>query len=235
MREWQIYLPEEDRKIYEKGGFLGLQSFGKKPALMIIDVVLSFTGTKPMEVLEAINEYNTSCGMAAWEALPKIKELLDTARAVGINVTFIKGNPVDKYFVGNTTKGTFTKEEVFRKHGVPIHPMIQPLDSEYVCEKIRASAFFGTPLATYLYKERIDCLLVTGCTTSGCVRASAIDGWNCGFPVFIVEECVFDRSRHSHLTSLYELNAKYANVITLEEAKKFLTGCPQSSGGRYRR
>lgn len=224
MREWQSYLPEEDRTIYEKANYAKKQPFGIKPALLIIDVVTSFTGTKPMEIMDAINEYPSSCGMAAWESLPRIRELLDRAREKNINVSYIKGNPVNKYFIGDTTKGNYTREDIFKKYDVPIHPMVQPRDNEYICEKTRASAFFGTPLATYLYREKIDCLLIAGCTTSGCVRSSTIDGWNCGFPGFIVEECVFDRSRHSHLTSLYELNAKYATVITLEEAKDFLNG-----------
>lgn len=222
MKEWQTYLPEEDRKIYEKGGFQKGQSFGNKPALLIIDVLPSFTGTKPMSILEAIDEYNTSCGMAAWESMPKIKELLDSARKAIINVTFVKPDPLNKHFVGGTIKGTFTKDEIVRIFDMPIHPMVEPLANEYICKKTKASAFFETSLATYLHRERVDSLLVTGCTTSGCVRASAIDGWNHGFSVFVVEECVFDRSRHSHLTSLYELNAKYASVITLGEAKEFL-------------
>jgi nicotinamidase-related amidase len=222
MRQWENYLPEEDRRIYEKAGFSERQPFGKKPALLIIDVVLSFTGTKPMDILEGIDEYRTCCGMAAWESLPKIKELLYIAREVGINVIFIKGNPVNKYFVGSSTKQSAKKEKGSRKYDPPIHPMVQPLDTEYVCEKTKASAFFGTPLATYLHKEKIDCLLISGCTTCGCVRASVLDAYNHGFTVFVVEECVFDRSRHSHLTSLYELNAKYANVVILEEAKQLL-------------
>jgi len=227
MREWESYLPEEDRAIYEKAGYAKKQPFSKKPALLVVDVVTSFTGTKPMKIMDAIDEFPSACGMAAWESLPKISELLDRAREAGINVTYIKGSPVNKYFVGDTTKGNYTREEIFKKYDVPIHPMVRPKDNEYVCEKTRASAFFGTPLATYLHKEGIDCLLIAGCTTSGCIRSSTIDGWNCGFPGFIVEECVFDRSRHSHLTSLYELNAKYATVITLEEATGFLRKLPR--------
>jgi len=225
-RPWQTYLPEEDRAIYDKGGYAKRQPFGSRPALLVIDVVTSFTGTKPMDIMDAIDEYPTACGMAAWDALPQIRKLLDAARGAGINVTYIKGSPINKYFVGDTTKGNYTKEAIFRKYDVPIHPMIEPRDDEYVCEKTRASAFFGTPLATYLYKEGIDCLLIAGCTTSGCIRSSSIDAWNCGFPGFIVEECVFDRSRHSHLTSLYELHAKYASVVTLDEARALLDNLP---------
>lgn len=222
MREWQTYLPEEDRKIYEKAGYSAKQPFGKNPALILIDVVLSFTGTRPMPIIEAIEEFPTSCGQAAWDALPKIKELLEASRLAGIKVVFIKGNPMDKYFAGDTTKGVLTRDETFSKYDHPIHPMVGPLPTEYVVQKSKGSAFFGTPLTSYLTRNGIDCVLISGCVTSGCVRATTIDAWNSGFVPFVVEEAVFDRSRHSHLTSLFELNAKYATVITLEEAKGYL-------------
>lgn len=224
MREWQTYLPEEDREIYDRAGYSKRQSFGRNPALLIIDVLSSFTGTRPMPVLEAIKEFPTSCGQAAWDALPKIKELLDASRAAGIKVVFIKGNPMDKYFAGQTTKGFMTWDDIFTKYDSPIHSMVEPLPSEYICQKSKASAFFGTPLASYLARTGVDSVLVTGCVTSGCVRSTTIDAWNAGFAPFVVEEGVFDRSRHSHLTSLFELNAKYATVVTLEEAKASLAG-----------
>ena len=177
-----------------------------------------------MPVLEAIKEFPTSCGQAAWDALPKIKVILDASRAAGIPVVFVKGNPMDKYFAGQATKGSLTWDDFFKKYDAPIHPMVEPLSSEYICQKSKASAFFGTPLASYLQRTGVDSVLITGCVTSGCVRSTAIDAWNSGFAPFVVEEGVFDRSRHSHLTSLFELNAKYATVVTLEEAKDSLAG-----------
>jgi nicotinamidase-related amidase len=227
MREWQTYFPEEDRKIYESGGYSKKQPLGRKPALLIIDVIMSFTGTRPMPVLEAIKEFPTSCGQAAWDAIPKIRELLDASRAAGIGVVFIKGNPMDKLFAGQATKGSLTWDEAFTKYDPPIHPMVEPRPGEYICQKSKASAFFGTPLASYLTRTGVDSVLLTGCVTSGCVRSTAIDAWNCGFAPFVVEEGVFDRSRHSHLTSLFELNAKYATVITIEEARAYLAGLPR--------
>lgn len=222
MREWQTYLPEADREIYEKAGYGKPQPFGRRPALLVIDVVLSFTGSRPLPILEAIEEHRTSCGRAAWDALPRIKQLLEASRGAGIPVVFIKGSPMDKYFAGDTTKGTSTREEVLRKYDHPIHPLVSPLSEEYVCQKSKGSAFFGTPLASYLHRVGADCVLISGCVTSGCVRASTIDAWNSGFPAFVVEEAVFDRSPHSHLTALYELNAKYATVVTLEQTAEYL-------------
>jgi nicotinamidase-related amidase len=227
MQEWQTYLPEQDLKIYEKAGFSTRQPFGKNPALIIVDVLLSFTGTRPMPILEAIEEFPTSCGQAAWDALPKIKELLEASRKAGIHVVFIKGSPTDKYFAGNATKGSLTRDEALSKEDPPIHPMVAPLPTEYICRKAKGSAFFGTPLAAYLARTGTDSVLISGCVTSGCVRATTIDAWNSGFPPFVVEETVFDRSRHSHLTSLFELNAKYATVVSLAETRSYLDQLPR--------
>ena len=76
MREWEAIIPDEERKVYEKAGYKGKEKFGVNPALLIIDVITGFTGTKPMPVMDAIDEFPTSCGQVAWDALPKIKELL---------------------------------------------------------------------------------------------------------------------------------------------------------------
>jgi len=222
MRDWEKYLPEEDRKIYEKAGYGKKQSFKKNPALIVIDVVMSFTGTKPMPVPQAIEEFSTSCGQNAWDALPKIKELLEASRAAGIPVAFIKGNPMDKFFAGDTTKGVKNRAETAAKYDHPIHPMVEPGPDEYVVQKSKGSAFFGTVLSSFLVRNGIDSVLISGCVTSGCVRATTIDAWNHGFVPYVVEEAVFDRSRHSHLTSLFELNAKYSTVVTLEETKAYL-------------
>ena len=94
----------------------------------------------------------------------------------------------------------------------------------------RASAFFGTHLITYLLSKGVDSLLVAGTTTCGCVRGTVLDGYSYGFPVFVVEECVFDRSRTSHLVNLYEMNSKYATVIELAEALNYVEGLKRLEG-----
>ena len=104
MKEWQTFFPEEERKIYEKAGYIGRQPFGRNPALLIIDVILGFTGTKPMEIMEAIEEFPTSCGKVAWEALPKIRELLHACREAEIPVVYSTGDSEFKAAIGNATK-----------------------------------------------------------------------------------------------------------------------------------
>ena len=229
MREWETIFPEEERRVYEKAGYHSRQAFGRNPALLIIDVLLGFTGTNPMEIMDAIEEFPTSCGKVAWEALPKIKELLETCRKADIPVVYSTGDAEFKTVFGNATKRTVVQKD-FERLATNFPEMIQPREDEYVVRKARASAFFGTHLITYLMNRGIDSLLVTGTTTCGCVRATVLDGYSYGIPVFVVEECVFDRSRTSHLVNLYEMNSKYATVITLAEALSFIKGREGKAG-----
>jgi nicotinamidase-related amidase len=217
MRPWQAAFPDFDRQVYAKAAFGDRQPFGQRPALLIIDVVESFTGTRPQNVLESIDEYRTSCGDQGWEALDSIRRLLDACRDHRLPVVYTKGDVTDKYFCGDSIKG-ISPVEVLRIYSTPIASAIAPLPTEYVLEKTKASAFFGTPLASYFYRLGVDSLLVCGTSTSGCVRASVVDAFSHNFTVFVVEEGCFDRSPFSNLVNLFEMNAKYANVITLEEA-----------------
>ena len=88
--------------------------------------------------------------------------------------------------------------------------------------KERASVFFGTPLVAHLTRQRVDTVIVCGESTSGCVRASAVDAYSYGFHTVVVEECCFDRSLISHKVNLFDLHHKYADVMRLEELKRCL-------------
>jgi maleamate amidohydrolase len=219
MREWEQFFPEDERKMYEKAGYKGKDQFGRNPALLIIDVITGFTGTKPMPVMDAIDEFPTSCGQVAWDALPRIKKLLGACRDADVPVIYSTSDPDFKAAFGNATK-----------RGVDVTDMIEPQEGEFIVRKARASAFFGTHLITYLVRKNIDCLLVTGTSTCGCVRGTVLDGYSFGYPVFLVEECVFDRSRTSHLVNLFEMNAKYATVIQLEQALNYVSQLKRIEG-----
>jgi hypothetical protein len=160
MPEWEKFFPEEERKIYEKAGYKGRQSFGHSPALLIIDVILGFTGTKPMEIMEAIEEFPTSCGKVAWEALPNIQRLLHACRAAKIPVVYSTSDPAFKAAFGNATKRAVDETD-FEDLSMQFPEMIKPAEAEFVVRKARASAFFGTHLITYLVNKQVDCLLVT--------------------------------------------------------------------------
>jgi maleamate amidohydrolase len=229
MREWETFFTEDERKMYEKAGYKGKDSFGHNPALLIIDVITGFTGTKPMDVMEAIDEFPTSCGRVAWDALPKIQQLLHACRDAGVPVIYSTSDPDFKAAFGNATKRGIDATD-FEKLAVAFPDMIKPKEGEFIVRKARASAFFGTHLITYLVRKNIDCLLVTGTSTCGCVRGTVLDGYSFGYPVFLVEECVFDRSRTSHLVNLFEMNAKYATVIQLAEALTYVNQLKRLEG-----
>ena len=97
--------------------------------------------------------------------------------------------------------------------------------------KRHASAFFGTHLAAWLASHRVDSLLVAGCTTSGCVRASVVDANAHGFAPLVIAECVGDRSEESHRVSLFEMEQKYADVIGITDARQYLRSFPAPRDG----
>jgi nicotinamidase-related amidase len=213
---WKTVAPERDRQILERADFGGRETWGSRPALLIVDVVRSFTGTKPQDVLEAIKEYNTSCGDSAWDTLPRMRKVLDAARQARIPVVFTKGDPDYKAFCGGSVKNE-NPERARRLHSTPIADEITPLESEFVIRKTKASAFFQTPLAIYLVRHGIDSLIVMGTSTSGCVRATVVDGQSHGYPVFVVSDGCFDRSSFMHDVTLYDLSTKYATIVTVGE------------------
>jgi maleamate amidohydrolase len=224
MRPWEAVIPEEDRKIYAQAGYGEKQKLGQKVGLLIIDVVESFTGSKPQQISDSIKEYKTSCGEEAWKALPRIKRLLECFREKNLTVVYTTGDPVSKVFSGNSTKGSLYNkpEETIRLHSTKIPDIVAPLETEYVLKKSKASVFFGTPLTSYFMRMGVDSLFVVGTTTCGCIRSSVVDAYSSGFRVFVIEDCCFDRSQFSHLVNLFEMNQKYADVITLETALDML-------------
>lgn len=220
---WKTIVPERDRLILERAGFGTPQPWGRRPALLIVDVVRSFTGSKPQDVLEAIKEYSTSCGASAWETLPRMRQVLDAARAAQIPVVYTKGDAAVRVHTGGSTKEEGA-ERARKLHSTPIADEVAPREDELVIHKTRASAFFNTPLTTYLVRQGADSLIVMGTSTSGCVRATAVDGWSHGYPTFVVADGCFDRSPFYHDVTLYDLNTKYATVVSVADTLGYLQG-----------
>src|SRR5699024_7369347 len=104
--------------------------------------------------------------------------------------------------------------------GTEIVESLKPVPGEIVISKKKPSAFFGTPLASYLIDENIDTLIVTGTTTSGCVRATAVDAFSYNLDVVVPEECAFDRGITTHALNLFDMQQKYADVVSTEEVIK---------------
>ncbi len=222
MKPWEEILPPEDMALYRKSKYDQRKlSFGNKPALLVIDVTTPFVGSKPQSVLKAIEEYSTSCGEAGWIAIENIKKLLGASRSGEIPVVFTTGDAqAGRVSWGATKRSAPTGTPHFEQEEVAEALALE--SSDIVIKKIKASAFFGTPLLGCLQTMKVDTLLVTGVSTSGCVRATVVDALSYGYPCFVVEECTFDRFRLSHLVNLFDLNAKYAEVISLSEALAYL-------------
>ncbi|MBI3015866.1 MAG: isochorismatase family protein [Candidatus Tectomicrobia bacterium] len=217
MARWLEQVPREEREVYEKAGFGQRQSFGKKLALLVIDCTLAFIGSRQhRSVKDAVDEFHTACGPAGWVALETIHSLLTIFREQGWPVIFTRLDLNEQRASGGATKSA----RLMDPRGNEIPEEIKPLPEEWVLEKCKASAFFGTPLVTHLVRHGVDSVVVVGVSTSGCVRASAVDAFAHGFKVFLVEEGCFDRSNYAHTANLFDLNSKYADVITFEEFKQ---------------
>jgi nicotinamidase-related amidase len=123
---------------------------------------------------------------------------------------------------------------------VAIDPRLRPRRGELVIEKRYASAFFGTPLASTLHAAGVDTLIVAGCTTSGCVRASVVDGLQHGLRVIVPRECVGDRAAGPHEANLLDIDGKYGDVTSLAEVLAYLARgrqgglLPRTHAGRRR-
>ena len=199
---------------YARAGFGGRLSVGQKPALLVIDVVMAYL--EPDSPLYA--------GVEA--ALAANERLVQAARAAGIPVIFT--NVV--YQPGGLDGGQFFRKvpalKAFETGSAmgAFPPSLQPLPTELVVSKQYPSAFFGTSLASTLHAAGIDTLLMGGFSTSGCVRASALDALQHGFAPFVVRDACGDRDSAPHEANLFDMQAKMAEVIDEERALGIMAG-----------
>jgi nicotinamidase-related amidase len=209
-------VPENnDEAFFRERGF-GLRiGFGKRPALIVIDMIKAFTD--PSMMLGA----NLDSQIAA------ITPLLDAARSGNAPILFstVIYNDVDFRDAGIWAlkqKGVVTLKG--GGDSVNVDPRLDYRPTDSLLVKKYASCFFGTDLVSRLLSREVDTLIITGCTTSGCVRATAVDAVQSGFRPMVVRECVGDRSDSAHKQSLFDLDAKYADVVSLDETLNYLRG-----------
>jgi nicotinamidase-related amidase len=217
-RVWDKFLTERDKAVFAAGGFGAQAGFGKRPALLVIDVNWAFCGERPEPILESIKRWRTSCGEESWVALEHIKGLIEAARAKGLPVVYTTGERrADNWDAGSwrwkRTRGEAASRSVNDVDGNEIVAMITPGPKDIVIRKQKPSGFFGTNLASYLTLLGCDSVIVVGTTTSGCVRATAVDAFSLNYRVILAEEGCFDRSQASHAVSLCDMHAKYADVV----------------------
>jgi nicotinamidase-related amidase len=243
MAVWDDVLTGRDRALYER--VLVERALGHRPAVIVIDVNYAFVGTRPMPIEEAIEEYRTSCGEIGWEAIPRIRQLTDTARELGVPI-FYSTALSTAYDRGSTVRGIGwgqdpgrppkrrKSDEAIAKQikGNEIVEELGKQPDDFLIEKTGASVFLGTPLVQQLIDLNVDTVILCGTTTSGCVRATAVEASNYNFHSAVVEDCTFDRFEISHKVSLMDVHAKYGRVISLGEALEYLKTSAEPSVAR---
>lgn len=198
---------------YKAAGFGRPIGFGTRPALLIIDVQYRTVGTSPMPFDEAVTEFPTSCGDVGWAAVENIDRLLTVFRERSWPVLYPYVAPKQAYDsgrLGAKVPGIMS----IPAHGYDFVEQVAPRDGDILVPKRHPSAFFGTPLASYLVDVGADSLVVTGCTTSGCVRSSVVDAFSYNFRVAVPSDAVYDRSDVVHEVNLFDIAQKYADVET---------------------
>jgi nicotinamidase-related amidase len=192
---------------YREKGLAGRVGFGRKPAVIVVDFIVGFTDEASPLAADLSREITAT------------SRLLTAARDRSIPVIFT----TTAYDADMSSAGLFPlkvpslRTLIRGSRWVEIDPRLHRRPSERLIEKYYASAFFDTPLAEELHAAGIDTLVVTGCTTSGCVRATVVDALQHGFRAIVPEECVGDRSPEQHAANLVDIDGKYGDVVSLTD------------------
>jgi len=212
---------DEARHMYESAGIGQSLRWGSRPAVLVIDLSSGFT------------DPNFPLGSDLGAEVAATRTLLDAARGQGLPVVFTTlgfepdGNDAELWF----QKIAALAQLEIGGRWVEIDPRLGPQGGETVVLKKGASAFFGTNLASILINQRVDTVILCGATTSGCVRATAIDLLQYGFPAIVPRECVGDRARAPHEANLFDINAKYADVVSLAETLSYVEHLSATGAG----
>jgi len=217
MKPWDGIISDEEQRAYNAAGFGRSSGVGKRPALLIIDVQYRTIGTSPKPFWESIKEFPTSCGEVGWNALRNIALLLAEFRRNDWPVLYPHVAPKNKATDGGRLAQKVPAIMDIPQQGYDFPTEIAPREGDVLLPKKHPSAFFATPLASHLIDLGADTLVVTGCTTSGCVRGSVVDGFAYNFRVLVPHDAVYDRCHASHAVNLFDMAAKYADVGTTAE------------------
>lgn len=221
MKPWDGIISEEEQRAYRAAGFGRPTGVGKRPALLIIDVQYRTTGTTPLPFFEAIKEFPTSCGDVAWKAVDNIKLLVDEFRQRGWPILYPHVAPKNKNEGGRLADKVPAIMNI-PAHGYDFVKEIAPQPGDVLLPKKHPSAFFATALTSHLIDLQADTLIITGCSTSGCVRSSVVDAFSLNFKVLVPQDAVYDRSRVSHAVNLFDMAEKYADVAPTTEIREIL-------------
>lgn len=231
-RVWDRYLSEQDRA-HLAANPAARKGAGTRPVLMLVDLYRWAFGDKPEPLLEAVKRWPSSCGLAGWTALPHIERLLAAARDHGIPVIYVTGLEGVSGWRDKEPRGgarTDPASRGRRRQRYEIMDEIAPVTGEVILHKNVPSAFNGTPLLSVLRELDADTLIVSGESTSGCIRATVVDAKSHRYKVLVPEECVFDRHEAPHAINLFDMDQKYADVLPLDEVVAYLDGIGAARG-----
>jgi nicotinamidase-related amidase len=205
---------EEARRVYAAARLGEAVTMGDSPGVLVVDFSCGFTDPE------------CPLGSELSAEVEATRRLLDAARAKGLPVIFttIGFEPSLKDGGLWLQKVPTLGELQVGGRWVEIDPRLERREDETIVLKKGASAFFGTNLVAILVSEGIDSVVLCGATTSGCVRATAIDLLQYGFPTLVPRECVGDRAQAPHEANLFDIQAKYADVVSLEDALAYVEG-----------
>jgi maleamate amidohydrolase len=224
---WKDLVPADILNIYAP--YKRKTFVGPSPALVAIDLYEAAYQGGPLPVAEAARKHPSSCGEYAWAAIEPTRRLFDAVRQAGLPVFYSTG---DGRSDARPDRIAATKRIGDRTSELyAIRPEFKPQAGDVVIRKQRASAFFGTPLAAHLVQLGVRSVIMCGESTSGCVRASAVDAFSHGYHVTLVEECCFDRSDISHKINLFDMHHKYCDVMRIDEVVEHLDGMAVRKAG----
>lgn len=207
---WQAALPAAERRVYEAGGFGQRTDPGRSLAVIVVDATYGFVGHRDLTDTENGARYPNWCGRSAWDSVPVLRTLVEAADQGGLPLVLTVGVPPDD--PRNPWRRKHARLTDRRDDDLAVIADLT-VSGARVMSKFAPSAFFASGLAEWLRERDVTDVLVGGCTTSGCVRATVVDAFSHGFSTFVVSDAVFDRAATSHAVSLFEMNQKYATVI----------------------
>ncbi len=214
MAIWDDVITEQEKEKFYNGGMgVGRVGFGERAALLIVDMSYGFA--------DPSYPLGSETGPACVE---NIRILLDQARAKGVPVFYStsewKENSVERGLWKRTPE---VDKALSQPKAYEIVSELKPRQDEPVVVKMVPSAFFGTNLVSMLVQKRVDTLILTGMVTSGCIYATAVDGFSNGFRVVIPQEAVADRSVTGHKVSLFNFHMKYGDVLSMDEVMEYFS------------
>jgi nicotinamidase-related amidase len=209
---------EQAKQVYAAARLGQSVTLGSRPAVLVVDFSCGFTDPE------------CTLGSDLTPQVEATKRLLDSARARGVPVIFTTIG-----FESSLKDGGLWLQKVpslgdlqVGGRWVEIDPRLEPREDETIVLKKGASAFFGTNLTAILISQGVDSVILCGATTSGCIRATAIDLLQNGYPTLVPRECVGDRAQAPHEANLFDIQAKYADVVSIEDALEYLERVPSA-------